>query len=144
MTRTIRRVTLAAAILALPAAAAAADFVLIANPSVKTSSIHRSEAARFFLRQASAWADGEHVRPVDQVRTAAVRQEFTQKILRRSLGEVETFWTQAIFSGRAVPPPQKKTDAEVLAYVRETPGAIGYVDAAAALEGVKRIALEED
>jgi ABC-type phosphate transport system substrate-binding protein len=147
MTRTIGRVVIGAALLALlalPALAAAGDFVLVVNPSVKATAVHRSDVARLFLREATEWPGGEHVKPVDQVRTAAVRQEFTQKVLHRSLGEVEAFWTKAIFSGRAVPPPQKKNDGEVLAYVRETPGALGYVDASAQLEGVKPLSIEED
>ncbi len=144
MTRTIGRVVIGALLLALPALAAAGEFVLVANPSVKAAAVHRSDVARFFLREATEWPGGEHVKPVDQVRTAPVRQEFTQKVLRRSLGEVESFWTKAIFSGRAVPPPQRKSDGEVLAYVRETPGAIGYVDASVELEGVKKLSLEED
>lgn len=144
MTRTIRRLLVALALLSLPTLVTAGDFVLIAHPSVKAAAVPRSQAARFFLRQATTWPDGEHVKPVDQVRTASVRQDFTRVVLKRTLAEVESFWTQAIFSGRAVPPPQKKNDDEVLAYVRDTPGAIGYVNASASLEGVKKIALEED
>jgi ABC-type phosphate transport system substrate-binding protein len=144
MTRTIRGVMVGLALLTLPSLAAAADFVLVANPSVKEAAVSRSQVARFFLHQATAWPDGEHVKPVDQVRTSEVRREFTSKVLKRTLAEVETYWTQAIFSGRAVPPPQKKNDEEVLAYVRDTPGAIGYVAASASLEGVKRLSIEED
>jgi ABC-type phosphate transport system substrate-binding protein len=144
MTRTIRVLLLGLALLTLPSLALAAEFVLIGNPSVKATAVPRSQAARFFLRQATAWPDGEHVRPVDQVRTSAVRQDFTRAVLRRTLAEVESFWTQAIFSGRAVPPPQKKNDDEVLAYVRDTPGAIGYVSASASLDGVKKLTVEED
>lgn len=144
MTRTFRGVLVGLALLTLPSLATAAEFVLVANPSVKATSVARSQVARFFLRQATAWPEGEHVKPVDQVRTSEVRQDFTRVVLKRSLAEVETFWTQAIFSGRAVPPPQKKNDDEVLAYVRETPGAVGYVAATASLEGVKRLAIEED
>ncbi len=144
MTRTIRRLLVGLALLSLPSLVTAGDFVLVAHPSVKTTSVPRSQAARYFLRQATTWPEGEHVKPVDQVRTASVRQDFTRVVLKRTLAEVESFWTQAIFSGRAVPPPQKKNDDEVLAYVRDTPGAIGYVSASASLEGVKKLTLEQD
>ena len=144
MTRTIRRPLVALALLALPAIASAGDFVLVAHPSVKVASVPRSQVARFFLRQATTWPDGEHVKPVDQVRTTSVRQDFTRVILKRTLAEVESFWTQAIFSGRAVPPPQKKNGDEVLAYVRDTPGAIGYVEPCASLDGVKKLTVDED
>lgn len=144
MARTIRSLLVVAAMLAFPAVGSPADLVLVAHPSVGVDSIARSQVARFFLRQATTWPGGEHVKPVDQVRTTAVREEFTREVLRRTLSEIETFWTQAIFSGRAVPPPQKKNDDEVLAYVRDTPGAIGYVSSSAALDKVKRLSIEPD
>lgn len=144
MTRSIRILLVLAALLSIPFPARAAELVLVANPSVSVDAVPRSLVARFFLRQASAWPSGLHVKPVDQVRTSAVRQEFTRDVLRRTLAEVESFWTQAIFSGKAVPPPQKKNDEEVLTYVRENPGAIGYVASTASLEGVKKLSVESD
>ena len=50
---------------------------------------------------------------------------------------VKSYWNQQIFSGRDVPPVEKKSDAEVLTFVRSTPGAIGYVSDAAAVDGVR-------
>ncbi len=134
---------LAAALAALPAAALAAEFVLVANPSVSAAAISRAEASRMFLRLQTAWPEGGNVKPVDQAKTSPVRDAFSREVLGKSVAAVEQFWTQAIFSGRAVPPVEKRSDADVLAYVRETPGAIGYVSAAAPTEGVKRIGLKD-
>ena len=75
--------------------------------------------------------------------TSPVRDSFSREVLGKSVPAVEQYWTQAIFSGRAVPPVEKRTDADVLAYVRETPGAIGYVSASTPTEGVKRLALRD-
>ncbi len=134
---------LAAAVALLPAAALAADFVLVANPSVSATAISRAEAARMFLRTQTAWPEGGHVKPVDQAKTSTVRETFSREVLGKSVAAVEQYWTQAIFSGRAVPPVEKRSDADVLAYVRETPGAIGYVSGSAPTEGVKRIGLKD-
>jgi ABC-type phosphate transport system substrate-binding protein len=127
--------------LLLPAAVAAADFVVVVNSSVPVTSLTRSEASRLFLRNSTQWPNGEHVKPVDLAKGSPVRVAFTKEILGRSPGAIEQYWTQAVFSGRAVPPPEKRTDNEILSYVRETPGAIGYVSAGAATEGVKRVAI---
>ena len=134
---------LVAALAALPAAALAAEFVLVANPSVAATAVSRAEASRMFLRLQSAWPEGGNVRPVDQAKTSPVRDSFSREVLGKSVPAVEQYWTQAIFSGRAVPPVEKRTDADVLAYVRETPGAIGYVSASTPTEGVKRLALRD-
>ena len=126
-------------VLLLPPLAAAADYVVVVNPSNPVTALSRSEATRLFLRSSTQWPNGEHVEPVDLSRGSAVRAAFTKDVLGRSPGAIEQYWTQAVFSGRAVPPPEKRSDAEVLAYVRETPGAIGYVSSGTGTDGVKRV-----
>jgi ABC-type phosphate transport system substrate-binding protein len=125
----------------LPATAAAADYVVVVNPSIQITSLSRAQVGRLFLRSSTQWPGGEHVKPVDLAKGSPVRGAFTKEILGRSLGAIEQYWTQAVFSGRAVPPPEKRTDAEVLAYVRETPGAIGYVSSGANTDGVRRVTI---
>ncbi len=134
---------LSAALAALPAAAIAAEFVIVANPSVAATSVSRAEASRMFLRLQTTWPEGGHVKPVDQSKSSPVREAFSREVLGKSVASVEQYWTQTIFSGRAVPPVEKRADADVVAYVRETPGAIGYVSASASTEGVKRLALKD-
>ena len=46
-----------------------------------------------------------------------------------------------IFSGKGIPPPEKASDAEIVTFVRDTPGAIGYVAPGADLSGVKVVAI---
>jgi ABC-type phosphate transport system substrate-binding protein len=123
----------------LPAASAAGDYVVVVNASNSTSTLARADAARLFLRSKTQWPSGEHVKPVDLAKGSPVRTAFTKEVLGRSIGAIEQYWTQSVFSGRAVPPPEKRSDAEVVAYVRETPGAIGYVSAGANTEGVRRV-----
>lgn len=138
--RTFTRFAMLIAVL-VPVAAAAADYVVVVNPSNPVSSLPRSDASRLFLRTTTLWPSGEHVKPVDLPKGSPVRTAFTKEVLGRSPGAIDQFWTQSVFSGRAVPPPEKRNDAEVLIYVRETAGAIGYVSAAASTDGVKRVTL---
>jgi len=46
-----------------------------------------------------------------------------------------------IFSGKGIPPPEKPYDADVVAFVRETPGAVGYVSSGADTSSVKVVAV---
>ncbi len=71
-----------------------------------------------------------------------MRQSFTREIHEKSVENLDAFWQRQVFSGRATPPPAKASDAEVIAYVRSAPGAIGYVSAGASTTGVKEIRLE--
>jgi ABC-type phosphate transport system substrate-binding protein len=113
---------------ATPAPAAAADdFQVIVNAASPATEVERAEVARFFLRQSLKWSDGQAVLPVDQSSRSAVRDAFSRLVLKQPLPAVDTYWQRQIASGRALPPPVKTSDAEVLAYVAATPGAIGYV-----------------
>jgi ABC-type phosphate transport system substrate-binding protein len=141
-TRTYARLLLVLALLA-PGLAVAADFVVIVNPANKASALTRTEVQRYFLKNATVWPSGETVRPVDLQKTSPVRMSFTSEILGRSLPAIDQFWTQSIYSGRAVPPPERRSDREVVEFVRENPGAIGYVSPGAALDGVKKIAVSD-
>lgn len=106
---------------------AAEDFQVIVNASSSTTEIERAEVARFFLRQSLKWSDGQPVLPVDQSSRSVVRDAFSRGVLKQPLPAVDTYWQRQIASGRTLPPPVKTSDAEILAYVASTPGAIGYV-----------------
>jgi hypothetical protein len=66
-----------------------------------------------------------------------VRGLFSETVLARHVAAVRSYWQQQIFSGRDVPPVEKKNDAEVLEYVRTNRGAVGYVSEASPASGVK-------
>lgn len=117
---------------ALPAAAQAPAFRIVVHASNGTESLPREDVARLFLKKTTAWPDGQPALPVDQADTP-VRRAFTRSVLERDVGAVRSHWQQMIFSGRAVPPPEKSSDADVLAFVRANVHAIGYVSAAGEL-----------
>jgi ABC-type phosphate transport system substrate-binding protein len=122
-----------------PGLAAAADFVVIVNPANKTGSLSKGDLQRFFLRNATSWSSGDPCKPVDLPKASPVRVAFSKDVLGRNMAALDQFWTHSVFSGRAVPPSERKSEREVLEFVRENQGAIGYVSAGAALEGVKKI-----
>ena len=141
-----RAVLLLALTCVSPRASVAADdgYQVIVNVAAAAAEMERAEVARFFLRQATKWSDGQSVLPIDQSARSGVRDAFSKGVLRQPLPAVESYWQRQIASGRAVPPPVKTTDAEVLAFVASTPGSIGYVSGALELTpGVKRLRLKE-
>jgi ABC-type phosphate transport system substrate-binding protein len=109
------------------ARAAQTEFVVIVNESNPITSISREELAKIFLKQETAWPDGQAIAPVDQAPDSPVRATFTREILRRSVGAVKSYWEKQIFSGSAVPPVEKSSNDSVSSYVITNRGAIGYV-----------------
>lgn len=124
-------------LLAWTAAAQAAEFKVIVNRSVNTESLSRQQVSDLFLRKTAKWPDGAAVAPVDQPDASPVREAFSKDVHGKPTAAVKSYWNKQIFSGRDLPPLEKKTDAEVVAYVRATPGAVGYVSDNAAADGVR-------
>ncbi|HWE44157.1 MAG TPA: hypothetical protein VG432_16770 [Gemmatimonadaceae bacterium] len=114
-------------VLSSPLAARAQDFTVIVNASNPVSSMPRDEVARLFLKKTVAWQSGKTVAPVELPPAAKAREAFARTVLNKSIAQVKSYWQQQIFSGRDVPPPEKRTENDVVAFVRSNPGAIGYV-----------------
>ncbi|HXE57809.1 MAG TPA: hypothetical protein VNK43_07405 [Gemmatimonadales bacterium] len=112
---------------------------VIVHESNPVAELPRAEVSRLFLKRTTRWADGRPVQPVDQAAKSPVHHDFCRLIHGRQPSAVRHYWQQMIFSGRAVPPPEKASDAEVLAFVRANPGAVGYVSAAAPIAGVREL-----
>jgi ABC-type phosphate transport system substrate-binding protein len=114
--------------------AAAADFVVIVHPSVAGAQMRRSDLAAVFLRQATRWGGGKPAVPVDQSGTSAVRKAFSDSVLGMPAAAAVQYWQKQMFAGNPLRPPAVKgSDAEVIAFVSQTEGAVGYVSKAAAL-----------
>jgi ABC-type phosphate transport system substrate-binding protein len=135
--RFVRLLALVAAL--APGLASAADYVVVVNPANKVGSVSRNELSRLFLGTATSWPGGEPCKPVDLPKSSPVRSAFSKEVLGRTMAALDQYWTQSIFSGRGVPPPERKSDREVLEFVRDHAGAVGYVSGGAGLEGVKRL-----
>ena len=103
---------------------AAQDFVVVVNPGAAMDQISAAELSKIFQKKVGKLPDGEAAKPVDQEKDAAVREAFSKAVHGRSAAQIESYWQQQIFSGKDVPPDTKKSDAEVISYVKSTPGAI--------------------
>lgn len=116
-----------------------ADFKIIVNASNGVTALTREQVASLFLKKDRQWADESGVSPVDQSLHSLVRSRFSRSVLGHQVSWVKSYWSEQIFTGRGTPPPVRSTDEEVIAFVAEHPGAIGYVAADAALSGGARV-----
>jgi hypothetical protein len=62
--------------------------------------------------------------PVDN---GPAQDSFLSQVLRMDAARYNTIWTKKSFREGANPPSVKAGDAEVLDFVRKTPGGVGYV-----------------
>ena len=116
--------------------ASAQGYVVVVNEA-GPASLTKDDLSRIFLKKSKT------LMPVDQDKDAKVRSTFSKAILGRPLSAIISYWQQQIFSGGDSPPVEKASDAEVLAFVRNNPKAIGYVAAGTDLgSGVRAVTVQ--
>ena len=125
-----------------PVAASGTLYRVVVNPANPVTAVDRKFLADVFLKKITRWEGGDSARPVDLRPDAAARQQFSDEVLRRSVGAVKAYWQQLVFSGRDVPPPEVDTDEQVIRYVLRFTGGVGYVSGAANLDRVKPISIK--
>ena len=118
----------------------AADIKVIANGSVKTDAISATEVKSVFLEEYNSLRDGTHVEPVLE-KDGPVHEAFLREYLGGTDDDLQNYYRALVFSGRGSMPKQLGSDAEVVAYVARTKGAIGYVSAETIGEDVKTLTI---
>lgn len=114
----IRWCSALASLLSLVAGAQAGE--VVAHPSVTLTADEVKEA---FLGDKQL-TGGVKLMPVDN---AAGQADFMAKVLQTDAGKYAARWTKRAFREGMTAPPVKGSDAEVLAYIKGTPGAVGYI-----------------
>jgi TonB family protein len=125
----------------LAASAFAGDVKVIANPSVKAESISARELKSLYLEEKNS-LNGTHVEPVIEKRGPA-HDAFLRDYLGQTDDELQKYYEALVFTGRGSMPKTVSSDAEVVAYVAKTRGAIGYVGTGANVEGVRTLAIAD-
>ena len=101
-------------------AAYAADVIVIANPGVNLSA---GDVRDIFLGE-KQFAGSTRLSPVDN---AALQESFLSKLIQMTSAKYTGIWTKKAFRDGLTAPAMKSGDAEVIEYVKRTPGAVGYV-----------------
>jgi ABC-type phosphate transport system substrate-binding protein len=119
-------------------------FQVIVNAANPTKQLSKQELSQLFLKKIKQWKDyNETALPVELMDTSPVRESFSEIVHEREVASIKAYWQKRIFSGRGVPPEEKKTDEEVLKYISENPGAVGYVSEATSIEEYQNVKVLE-
>ncbi|HEX7045205.1 MAG TPA: hypothetical protein VF203_11395 [Burkholderiales bacterium] len=140
--KTMIRLMLAGGVLALalPAAGAFAEVVVIVNPANSITSLDVETARRIYLGKDKTFPNGEPATPGDQPEGSRTRAEFYRKVVEKSEAQMKAYWAQAIFSGKDTPPEVIGGDAAMRRWVARRKDAIGYIDSVAVDDSVKVVA----
>ncbi|MBI5551456.1 MAG: substrate-binding domain-containing protein [Desulfobacterales bacterium] len=138
----IKLFLLAIVLLALPPSlAAAGDVVVIANPSVATSSLSKQDVSNIYQGKKSTWDDGSKIVFV-VLKGSAAHEQFLTEYVGKNDSQFDTFWKKQVFTGKGTPPQAFDSDEAMIDFVAKTAGAIGYVSATAKVANVKTITVQ--
>lgn len=83
-----------------------------------------SDAAREAFVGEKQFAGSQRLQLVDN---AATQKEFLDKVMKLDSAKYGAIWIKKGFRDGLNPPPVRSSDAEIVAFVKATPGAVGYV-----------------
>lgn len=115
----------------LCSSANAAELVVVVSPQNSASSMTAEQVSDAFLGKSAA------LTPVDQAEGSGTRTEFYQKVVGKDSAQVKAIWTRLVFTGKAIPPKEVGSSADVKKLVAGDPKAIGYIEKGAVDGSVK-------
>jgi len=121
----------------------AQTYKVIVNNANETESVSKKELSMVFLKKKKQWDNGVAITPVEHPVRAELRASFSKDVFNKSVDAMRSYWQRAIFSGLATAPVEKPTDREIVEFVKNNEGAIGYVSTATSTVGVKTLVIKE-
>lgn len=112
---------------------AMAELVVVVNPSNAASGMTADQASQFFVGKSTS------LTPVDQAESAAIRTEFYKKVTDKEPSQVKALWSKLVFTGKATPPKEYGSSADVKKAIAADPKAIGYIEKSALDASVKAV-----
>ena len=129
--------------LAFFAFTAQAQVAVVVNPKSAAASMTADQVASIFLGKSSTLPSGATAAAADQAEGSAVREQFYSKVAGKQAAQVKAAWSRLVFSGKATPPKELGSSAEVKKFVAANPDAIGYIEKSA-VDGSVKVVLTVD
>lgn len=138
---TVVRVGLALG-LGLAAGLSHAQVAVIVNPKSSASGFSAEQVASMFMGKTNSLPGGV-AQAVDLPEGNPAREHFYTKAAGKTGSQVKATWARLAFSGKATPPKEMATAADVKKFVAANPDAIGYIDKGS-VDGSVKVALTLD
>ena len=113
-------------IMALGISVEAASIAVIAHRDVVVDSLERQELRDYYTGDVRFWDNGEPVVLLDLKPRGEIKRSFYD-YLGKSSSRIKSIWLKRKLSGEGDPPNALASEAEVVAKVAGTPGALGFV-----------------
>ncbi len=127
----------AAATLSAGSISAFAQVAVVVGPKSPLTAMTAEQVGAIFLGKVNTLPSGATALPTDLPDSLPVHDIFYTKVAGKSSAQVKAAWSRLVFSGKATPPKELASSAEVKKFVAANPDAIGYIEKSAVDSSVK-------
>ncbi|MBN1625650.1 MAG: substrate-binding domain-containing protein, partial [Deltaproteobacteria bacterium] len=132
---------LIAIMLGISGMAYAGEIIVIGNKSISESALKKQDLKNIFLGKKSTWSDNKKIVFFIQ-NNSSVSDQFFSEYINKSSAQFSSYWKEKVFTGQGTPPKSFSSDEEMVQFVSQTDGAIGYVSSSEGLDTVKIFTIE--
>jgi len=125
-----------------PQAAYSSELFMVVSDQSPLRDISASQVKKIFKLRQRMWSDGMPIQPINMVKENALRNDFSQQILRKRPAQMEVYYLKMALTGRGQPPHTVHDYDELVSFIRKHQGAIGYVNQPMNQEGVKTLVIK--
>lgn len=136
----IMMLAIVGAFMVQPGTASAGDIIVIGNRSVPASQLNAKDIKNIYLGKKKLWENGMKVAFV-MLKDGDVTKRFLKSYVKKNPGMFNKYWKKKMFTGAGNPPIVFEREKDLVKYVAETKGAIGYVSSEAYSDSVKFLAV---
>lgn len=106
------------------------ELAVIINAENPVTTMTSSQVKLIYLRKINKrWKElNKNILPVDRKGDSEVRKSFLKEVLQMTSDEMTRYFTEREYQNAEAPPVKFATDAEIVEYVENNIGAIGFVN----------------
>lgn len=111
---------------------------VVVNKGNGVPSINARILRNIYLGKQAMWPDNKPIL-VAVFKEGNLHEKFLKTIVQQNPTQFSLYWKNLTFTGTGVAPKVFDTEAEVKAYVKANPGAIGYISVAGIDDSIKKL-----
>lgn len=107
---------------------AVADLVVVVNARSGVAVMTRNEVINIYFGRNRQFFNGLEAKPVDLHDSNPARAQFYRLLVGKEIPEINAYWSRQVFTGTMQAPPRLETTDDVLRWVANNPGGIGFIE----------------
>jgi len=118
----------------------AGDIMIIGNKDVPVSELSINEIRSIFLGEKVKWSNDQAI--IFVILKTDLHDAFLKEYVGNTASQYRNYWRKMVFTGKSKSPKSFNTPEELIGYVSDTGGAIGYIPSEAYQDKVKNISVK--